>query len=38
MFKENNLLAFKRFVMDSTDNQGVHFVMADGVCDVISAA
>lgn len=31
IFKEDNLEAFKNFVMESTDGQGCHFVMADGV-------
>ncbi|XP_031559372.1 cap-specific mRNA (nucleoside-2'-O-)-methyltransferase 1-like [Actinia tenebrosa] len=30
IFNEDNLEAFKDFVMDSTDGKGVHFVMADG--------
>ena len=32
IFKENNLVAFRKFIMESTDNKGVHFMMADGVC------
>ena len=31
IFNEDNLVEFRRFVMESTDNKGVHFVMADGV-------
>lgn len=31
IFNEDNLIEFRRFVMESTDNKGVHFVMADGV-------
>lgn len=30
IFNEANLIEFRRFVMESTDNKGVHFVMADG--------
>lgn len=30
IFNEENLVEFRRFVMESTDNEGVHFVMADG--------
>ena len=28
---EENLREFKRFVLEQTNNQGVHFFMADGV-------
>ena len=31
IFNEENLVEFRRFVMEATDNKGVHFVMADGV-------
>lgn len=31
IFKEDNLETFKKFVFESTDGQGCHFVMADGV-------
>ena len=31
IFNEDNLVEFRRFVMESTDNKGVHFAMADGV-------
>ena len=31
IFNEENLVEFRRFVMESTDNKGVHFAMADGV-------
>ena len=31
IFNEDNLTEFRRFVWESTDNKGVHFVMADGV-------
>lgn len=30
IFNEENLVEFRRFVMEATDNKGVHFVMADG--------
>lgn len=30
IFNEDNLTEFRRFVWESTDNKGVHFVMADG--------
>jgi len=29
--KPDNLLEFKDYVLSCTENQGVHFVMADGV-------
>ncbi len=29
--KSANVTAFREYVMDCTDNQGVHFAMADGV-------
>ena len=32
VYSPDNLRVFRKFVMDSTDNKGVHFVMADGVC------
>ena len=32
--KSNNLEEFQSFVLDSTDDKGVHFVMADGVSEV----
>ena len=31
VYKPDNLQEFRKFVMDSTDGRGVHFVMADGV-------
>lgn len=31
IFNADNLTEFRRFVFDSSDNKGVHFVMADGV-------
>ena len=31
IFNEDNLEVFRKFVMESTDGNGVHFVMADGV-------
>ena len=31
IFNEENLVEFRSFVMEATDNKGVHFVMADGV-------
>ena len=31
IYDPDNLLEFQKFVLSSTDNQGVHFVMADGV-------
>ena len=31
IFNADNLTEFRRFVLDSSDNKGVHFVMADGV-------
>ena len=31
VYRPDNLRAFRKFVMDNTDNKGVHFVMADGV-------
>lgn len=31
IFKEDNLETFKNFVLESTDGQGCHFVMGDGV-------
>ncbi|KAK2554252.1 Cap-specific mRNA (nucleoside-2'-O-)-methyltransferase 1 [Acropora cervicornis] len=30
IFNADNLTEFRRFVLDSSDNKGVHFVMADG--------
>ena len=30
IFSEGNLTAFRKYVMENTDNLGVHFVMADG--------
>ena len=35
IFNEENLVEFRRFVMEATDNKGVHFVMADGVSEMI---
>jgi cap1 methyltransferase len=32
IFRPENQKAFIQFVKDNTDNQGVHVVMADGVC------
>jgi len=29
--KTDNVEAFQNYIMECTDNQGVHFVMADGV-------
>ena len=29
--KTDNVAAFQDYIMNCTDNQGVHFVMADGV-------
>ena len=29
--KEDNLLEFQRFVLEQTNQEGVHFFMADGV-------
>ena len=31
IYNPENLKAFRKFVYDSTNNRGVHFVMADGV-------
>jgi cap1 methyltransferase len=31
VYQPDNLVAFKKFVFENTDNKGVHFVMADGV-------
>ena len=31
IFREDNLIEFRKFVLESTNNRGVHFVMADGV-------
>ena len=31
IFREHNLDAFRKFVIENTDGKGVHFVMADGV-------
>lgn len=31
IFNEDNQEVFRKFVMESTDGNGVHFVMADGV-------
>lgn len=31
IFKEDNLIEFKKFVVENSDNKGVYFVMADGV-------
>ena len=30
VFKEENIKAFKKFVLENTDGKGVHFMMADG--------
>lgn len=30
IYRTDNIEAFRKFIMDSTDGQGVHFVMADG--------
>ncbi|XP_064623384.1 cap-specific mRNA (nucleoside-2'-O-)-methyltransferase 1-like [Lineus longissimus] len=30
VYRPDNLIAFRKFVMENTDNKGVHFVMADG--------
>jgi len=30
IFREDNLLAFKKYVLENSDGKGVHFVMADG--------
>eukprot|EP00794_Sanderia_malayensis_P017829 gene17829-19612_t len=30
IFREDNLIEFRRYVLENTDNKGVHFVMADG--------
>ena len=32
IFREDNLVEFRKFVIENSDNKGVHFVMADGVC------
>ena len=32
IFRPDNQQAFIKFVKDNTDGQGVHMVMADGVC------
>jgi cap1 methyltransferase len=34
VYKSDNLLSFKKLIMESTDNKGVHFMMADGGFDV----
>ena len=31
IYKPDNILAFRQFVLENTDNHGVHFCMADGV-------
>jgi hypothetical protein len=30
--KPENLKEFQKFVVDQTNHRGVHFMMADGVC------
>merc|ERR550539_221420 len=30
VFKEENIKAFTKFVLENTDGKGVHFMMADG--------
>ena len=30
IFKEENLTAFRKYVLENSDNKGLHFVMADG--------
>jgi hypothetical protein len=35
IFRPENLNEFRKFVMENTDNCGVHFVMADGVSSFI---
>ena len=34
VYKPDNLREFRKFVLESTDGRGVHFVMADGVCSI----
>ena len=31
VYRPDNLIEFQKFVMKSTNNEGLHFVMADGV-------
>ena len=31
IYNEDNLIEFRRHVLELTDDKGVHFVMADGV-------
>jgi hypothetical protein len=31
VYRPDNLLEFKRFILENTNQQGVHFMMADGV-------
>lgn len=31
VYRPDNLLEFQKFVLENTDQQGVHFLMADGV-------
>lgn len=33
--RPENINAFRNFVLDNTDHKGVHFLMADGVGDLL---
>ncbi len=34
IMKTDNIIAFHQFVLNKTNQKGVHFVMADGVCQI----
>lgn len=36
VYKPKNILSLERYVMKMTEGKGVHFVMADGVSDLIN--
>ena len=38
IMKSENLEEFQNFVLDNTNEQGVHFVMADGVSEISPAS